>query len=57
MGAAEYRIIYCRECDCVIGRYNRKYYTDDRIGEVIRSQHGRHVREGHEIELRVSRGD
>ncbi len=57
MAATEYRIIYCRECERVIGRYNRKYYTDERIGEVIRSQHNSHVREGHDIELRISCGD
>ncbi len=29
-----------------------KYYTDDKIGEVIRLSHSEHVKEGHEIELR-----
>ena len=29
-----------------------KYYSDDKIGEVIKTSHTIHVREGHEIELR-----
>ena len=29
-----------------------KYYSDDKIGEVIKSSHSVHVREGHEIQLR-----
>ena len=56
MESAEYRIIYCNECRRVLGRYNRKYYTDERIGEVIQSHHRSHVREGHDIELRIARG-
>lgn len=48
----EYREIYCNNCKKILGRYNIKYYTDDKIGELIKSSHDLHVREGHEIELR-----
>lgn len=48
----EYREIYCNDCKRVLGRYNMRYYTDDKIAEIIRSNHLAHVREGHEIELR-----
>ncbi len=57
MVSTEYRIIYCNECKQVLGRYNRKYFTDERIGEVIQSHHRPHVREGHEIELLLERRD
>lgn len=48
----EYREIYCNNCKKILGRYNIKYYTDDKIGELIKSSHDLHVREGHEIKLR-----
>ena len=48
----EYREIYCNDCRKVLGIYNMKYYSDDKIGEVIRSGHAQHVKKGHEIELR-----
>ncbi len=48
----EFREIYCNNCKKVLGRYNMKYYSDDKIGEVIKTSHTIHVREGHEIELR-----
>lgn len=48
----EYREIYCNNCKKILGRYNIKYYTDDKIGELIKSSYDLHVREGHEIELR-----
>jgi len=46
------REIYCDNCKKVLGRYNVKFYPDDKIGELIKSSHERHVREGHEIEIR-----
>ncbi len=48
----EYREIYCNNCKKVLGRYNMKFYNDDKIAEIIRLSHSTHVREGHEIELR-----
>jgi len=48
----EFREIYCNNCKKVLGKYNMKYYNDDKIAEVIRLSHSKHVREGHEIELR-----
>lgn len=48
----EFREIYCNNCKKVLGKYNRKYYSDDKIGELLKTSHALHVREGHEIELR-----
>ncbi|MDI1496047.1 MAG: hypothetical protein K8823_1355 [Cenarchaeum symbiont of Oopsacas minuta] len=46
---AEYREIYCKDCKKVIGRYNMKYYSDDKIGEVIKTGHAAHVKDGHNV--------
>ena len=48
----EFREIYCNNCKKVIGRYNRKYYTDDKIRDLLKISHASHVR-GHEIVLRT----
>ena len=47
-----YREIYCRDCDRIIGRYNAKYYTEARVGEVINTCHAGHVKLGHVVEQR-----
>jgi len=48
----EFKEIYCNDCKKVLGRYNIKYYSDDKIGDLIKSIHSLHLREGHEIEIR-----
>ena len=48
----EFRIIYCNNCKKILGRYNMKYYSDDKIGEVIKVSHSSHVKRGHLIELK-----
>ena len=48
----EYREIYCNDCKKVLGRYNVKYYSESKIGEVIMTSHSNHVKEGHDIEQR-----
>ena len=52
IGLAEYREIYCNDCKKILGRYNIKYYSESKIGEVIKTSHALHVREGHDIEQR-----
>ena len=47
--------IYCRNCKKIIGRYNRKFYTDDDLGEILNANHGRHVKQGHQIDIRIKR--
>jgi hypothetical protein len=48
----EFREIYCNNCKKVLGRYNVKYYSEEKMGDLLRSSHSSHVREGHEIEIR-----
>lgn len=47
-----YREIYCNDCGKALGRYNIKYYSESKIGEVIKKSHTSHVRDGHDIEER-----
>lgn len=48
----KYREIYCKDCKKIIGRYNIKYYSESKIGEVIQICHASHVKQGHNIEER-----
>ncbi len=48
----EFREIYCTSCKKILGRYNIKFYNDDKIGEVLKASHSIHVREGHRINIR-----
>jgi len=48
----EFREIYCNNCKRVLGRYNIKYFTEDKVGDIIKSSHSLHLREGHQIEIR-----
>ena len=48
-----YSEIYCKNCKKVIGRYNKKFYSEDRISELLKTIHVQHVREGHQLEIRI----
>ena len=49
----EFREIYCNNCKKVIGKYNTKYYSIDKINELISSNHSSHIRDGHDVKLRI----
>ncbi len=48
----EYNEVYCANCKRVIGRYNKKYYTEDRLGEFLKANHSFHIKNGHQIRIR-----
>ena len=48
----EFREIYCINCKKVLGRYNIKFYNEDKIGDVLKTTHVTHVRNGHQINIR-----
>ena len=35
-----------------IGRYNNKFYSEDKIAELMKTSHAAHVRNGHQINIR-----
>ncbi|SMH70197.1 conserved protein of unknown function [Candidatus Nitrosotalea okcheonensis] len=45
----EFKEIYCFNCKKSLGRYNEKYFTDQKMSEIIKANHASHVYEGHEI--------
>jgi len=48
----EFKEVYCINCKKVLGRYNIKFYNDDKIGELLKTTHITHVRNGHHINIR-----
>lgn len=48
----EFREVYCTNCKKVLGRYNIKFYNEDKIGELLKTTHANHVRGGHQINIR-----
>ena len=48
----EFREVYCLNCKKVIGRYNIKFYNDEKIEELLNTTHFAHIRNGHQINIR-----
>ncbi len=48
----EYKEIYCNNCKKTLGKYNVKYYSDEKIAELMKISHSSHIRNGHEVILR-----
>ena len=48
----EFREIYCINCKKILGRYNVKFYNEDKISELLKTTHASHIRNGHEVSIR-----
>ena len=48
----EFREVYCSNCKKILGRYNIKFYTEDKISELLNTTHSVHVKNGHQITIR-----
>lgn len=48
----EFREIYCSNCKKILGRYNIKFYSDDKIKEIVNTHHIDHIRSGHQVTIR-----
>jgi len=51
----KFREIYCNNCKKMLGRYNVKFYDNDKIKEILKSRHSLHVRQGHQVIIREFR--
>ena len=48
----EFREVYCSNCKKVLGRYNIKFYNEEKVDELINSTHSTHIRNGHQVNIR-----
>jgi len=44
--------VYCSNCKKVLGRYNTKFYNEDKINELVNTTHSTHIRKGHQVNMR-----
>ena len=48
----DFREVYCTNCKKVLGRYNIKFYSEDKIDELLNTDHSTHIRNGHQVNIR-----
>ena len=44
--------VYCTNCEKILGRYNTKFYDEEKIEELLKTDHVTHVRSGHQVYIR-----
>jgi len=44
--------VYCDNCKKILGRYNIKYYNEDKIKEILKLCHSTHIKKGHQVIIR-----
>lgn len=44
--------IYCFNCKKVLGRYNTKYFSGIKMGEIIMKNNMQCIHEGHQVSIR-----
>ena len=48
----EFNEVFCSSCKKILGRYNVKFYSEDKIYEMMKTSHAEHVRAGHQVIIR-----
>jgi len=48
----EFSEVYCTNCKKVLGRYSTKFYSEDKINELMNLAHATHIRNGHQVIIR-----
>jgi hypothetical protein len=43
--------------DEVIGKYNQKYFSEQKIGEIVKKLYEQEIRQGHNLTIRLSKKD
>jgi len=46
--------VYLDDMKKILGRYNQKYYSEAKIGEIVKIVYDNLVREGHDLVIRDS---
>ena len=49
----EFREIYCANCKKIVGIYNVRFFSDDKIIDLLKASHSFHVKAGHEVKVRL----
>ena len=46
--------VYLDDMKQILGRYNQRYYSEAKIGEIVKIVYASYVREGHDLVIRNS---
>ena len=41
----------------ILGRYNQEYFTEQKIGEIIKKLYEQQIKQGHNLTIRLSKKD
>ena len=41
----------------ILGKYNQEYFTEQKIGEIIKKLYEQEIKQGHNLTIRVSKKD
>ena len=41
----------------VLGRYNQEYFTEQKIGEIVKKLYEQEIKQGHDLLIRLSKND
>ena len=41
----------------ILGRYNQEYFSEQKIGEIIKKKYEQEIRQGHNLTIRLSKKD
>ena len=41
----------------ILGRYNQEYFSEQKIGEIIKKMYEQEIRQGHNLTIRLSKND
>ena len=39
----------------VLGRYNQEYFTEQKIGEIVKKLYEQQIKQGHDLSIRLSK--
>ncbi|HSG84555.1 MAG: hypothetical protein ACE5RQ_04700 [Nitrosopumilus sp.] len=48
----EFTEVYCSNCNKILGRYNTKFYNEEKIAELINDTYSTHIKNGHQVIMR-----
>lgn len=48
----EFREVYCSSCKKILGRFNSKFYSEEKIEGLLKIEYSIHVKSGHQIVIR-----
>ena len=49
--------VYLDDMKKILGQYNQKYYSEAKIGEIVKMVYANYVREGHDLVIKDSEAE